>query len=96
MSCGLLTNVVARLLPFHCTVELEMKFEPFTVRANPALPAVTLEGESELTLGAGLGGAALGGDGPAAPVQPMSSAAAAKADARNNKRSNINGYLWSF
>ena len=34
-----LTNVVARALPFHNTVEPETKFEPFTIRFSPAAPA---------------------------------------------------------
>jgi len=89
VSCEPLTNVVARLLPFHCTVEAEMKFEPFTVRENPGLPAVTLEEESELKLGAGLAGTGFGGSVLPAPMQPMSSAAAAKASTKNNRRPHI-------
>jgi len=50
----LLTNVVARLLPFHCNTELEMNPEPFTVSVNAAPPAPVLEGESEVTVGTGL------------------------------------------
>jgi hypothetical protein len=49
-----LTYVVVSPVPFHCTVELEMKFVPVTVRVNAAPPAVALEGESEVTSGLGL------------------------------------------
>jgi hypothetical protein len=53
------TNVVERLLPFHCTTELEMKPEPFSVREKPAPPAVALDGEIEVIEGMGLGGGVL-------------------------------------
>jgi branched-subunit amino acid transport protein AzlD len=52
----LLTKVVTRALPFHCTVAPETKFVPFTVRVNAAPPAVALEGESEVAAGTGLAG----------------------------------------
>jgi hypothetical protein len=38
----------------HCTVEVETKFVPVTVRVNAGPPAVTLEGESEVAVGSGL------------------------------------------
>ena len=37
----LLTNVVAKLVPFHCTVEPSTKLTPFTVSVKPLLPAWT-------------------------------------------------------
>jgi hypothetical protein len=49
-----LTYFVASPVPFHCTVELETKFVPVTVRVNAAPPAVALEGESEVAPGFGL------------------------------------------
>jgi hypothetical protein len=52
----LLTKMVVRSLPFHCTVEPETKFVPFTVSVNVAAPAVALEGESEVAVGTGLAG----------------------------------------
>ena len=53
-NCVLLTNVVARFVPFHRTTEVETKLVPLTVRGNPAAPASTLLGASELTAGIGL------------------------------------------
>jgi len=50
----LLTKLVARALPFHCTTELETKFAPVTVSVNVAPPAVALEGESKVAVGAEL------------------------------------------
>jgi hypothetical protein len=41
-------------VPFHCTVEVETKFVPVTVRVNAAPPAVALAGESEVAVGDGL------------------------------------------
>lgn len=38
VSRALLTKVVGRLLPFHCTFESEMKFEPTTLRVNDGPP----------------------------------------------------------
>jgi hypothetical protein len=54
VSCVAETKVVARLLPFHCTVELETKFDPFTVSVKPAPPWRTDVGDSEETTGVGL------------------------------------------
>jgi hypothetical protein len=48
VSCLLLTNAVVRLAPFHTTTASLLKLPPFTVRLNPAPPAVALLGESEL------------------------------------------------
>jgi hypothetical protein len=44
VSCVLLTKVVVRLDPFHCTVELETKFVPLTVSVNAAPPALAIAG----------------------------------------------------
>ena len=46
---------MARVLPFHRTCEPETKPEPFTVRVNAGAPATILEGDSELSDGAGFG-----------------------------------------
>jgi hypothetical protein len=54
VNCLPLTKVVVRALPFHCTVAPETKFVPVTASVNPAPPAVALEGESEVGVGAGL------------------------------------------
>ena len=39
-----LTKVVVRLLPFHCTTELLIKFVPFTVNVKAAPLALPEEG----------------------------------------------------
>src|SRR5437867_9614335 len=54
-SCVLLPNVVARWLPFHCTMDELMKFVPVAVRVNPAPPATTLLGDREVSVGLGFG-----------------------------------------
>ena len=54
VNCVLLTKVVVRLPPFHCTTDPDTKFEPFTVSVKPAPPAVVLLGEIELIVGTGL------------------------------------------
>ena len=41
VNCVPLTKVVARALPFHCTVEVATKFVPVTVIVNPVPPAPT-------------------------------------------------------
>jgi hypothetical protein len=53
-NCVALTNVVARLLPFHRTVEPATKFEPFTVSVICGPPAVVLEGAIDVIAGTGL------------------------------------------
>jgi hypothetical protein len=54
VNCVLLTNLVVRVEPFHCTAETETKFEPFTVKVKAAPPAVALDGDIELIEGTGL------------------------------------------
>lgn len=49
------TKVVLRALPFHRTVEEEIKFVPLTVRVRLAAPAVADVGLKEVTVGAGFG-----------------------------------------
>jgi hypothetical protein len=44
VACVLLTNVVVRLEPFHCTVVVLRKFAPFTVSVNAAPPAAAEAG----------------------------------------------------
>jgi len=58
VSCVLLTNVVARAPPFHCTVAPETKLEPFTVSVNPGWPAAALVGKSDAMEGSSGGGGA--------------------------------------
>lgn len=41
------TNVVARDVPFHCTVDAAINWEPFTVIVNWAAPVVAALGEIE-------------------------------------------------
>jgi len=52
VSCILLTKVVVRAEPFHLSIELEMKLEPFTTSVHAAPPAVALEGVREVSCGA--------------------------------------------
>ena len=56
MSCEPLRYDVARAVPFHSTVEVGTKFEPFTNSCKPAVPLGTemLLGDSEETPGDGL------------------------------------------
>ena len=49
------TNVVVRAVPFHRTVEEEIKFVPLMVRVRLAAPAVADAGLKEVTVGAGFG-----------------------------------------
>lgn len=53
------TKVVVRALPFHWTVEEEMKLEPMTVRVNAEPPAVAEVGLRDEREGAGLFGGGL-------------------------------------
>jgi hypothetical protein len=57
VNCVALTNVVVRLLPFHCTTELPMKLLPFTVNVNAPEPALTVFGDNVVIAGTGLGAA---------------------------------------
>lgn len=50
----LLTNVVVLFDPLNCTVAPFAKPAPFTVRVKAAEPAVTLDGESEVSVGGAL------------------------------------------
>src|ERR1043165_1536893 len=43
-SCVLLTKVVGRAAPFHCTTEVEVKLAPLTVRVIADVPATALLG----------------------------------------------------
>ena len=47
VNCVALTNVVVRLLPFHCTTALFSKLLPFTVNVNAGPPAIAEFGTSE-------------------------------------------------
>src|SRR5260370_15779975 len=51
VSCAALTKVVALAVPFHCTAEPATKFVPLTVSVNAPLPAATLDGDIELSVG---------------------------------------------
>ena len=50
----MLTNVVERLLPFHCTTEVSTKFDPYTIRVNPAEPAAVIAGDRDAIVGTGI------------------------------------------
>ena len=54
VSIVLLTMVVGRVKPFHCTTEVETKFVPTTVRVNAGSPAVSLLGDNDVSVGTGL------------------------------------------
>lgn len=54
VSCVELTNVVVRLLPFHCATEVLMKLLPFKVIVNAAPPAIAEFGASEVSAGIGV------------------------------------------
>ena len=54
VSRVLLTKVVVKTEPFQCTLELETKCDPVTVRVKPGPSAVALLGEIELMAGTGL------------------------------------------
>jgi len=51
-----LTKVVVRALPFQFTIELLIKFDPFTIKLNAGPPEVMLVGEIEANVGMGFGG----------------------------------------
>ena len=44
-------KLVARLLPFHSTVDVLTKFHPETVSINGLPPAAALDGDSPVTAG---------------------------------------------
>jgi hypothetical protein len=54
VSRMLLTKVVARLLPFHRTTEVETKLEPSTTSVNAPVPTMELDGPNAETTGTGL------------------------------------------
>jgi hypothetical protein len=56
VSRALVTKVVVRLLPFHCTLESEMKFEPTTLAVNDGPPCWLLFGDIASIAAAGFGG----------------------------------------
>jgi len=66
VSWVLETNVVVRGEPFHCTTELLLKVEPFTVRVKAVNPPPTVEGLMEAICGPGTGV----GVGPGVDVEP--------------------------
>jgi hypothetical protein len=72
MSCEVLTNVVMRLLPLHCTTDVWTKFAPFTVRVKAAPPAGTTDCDSDVKVGTGFAG----GGGVEPPPQPACQRAA--------------------
>jgi hypothetical protein len=47
----LLTTVVVRSLPFHCTTEPETKSVPVTVSVKAGPTAVAVDGERDVTVG---------------------------------------------
>lgn len=67
-NCVELTNVVECALPFHCTVDDEMKPDPVTVTCTELPPTVADVGEIELSNGAGL---LVGVEGALVPPPPQ-------------------------
>ena len=67
-SCVLDTKVVGRALPFHCTLESEMKFAPLTVSVKLALPTDAELGLNDATVGTGLFPVDVGGLRPLQPA----------------------------
>src|ERR1700676_467861 len=63
-------KVVARALPFHCTVEDDMKLAPVTVRLNAAPPARVKPGFRDAAVGVGFGLGGGGGGGLDPPLHP--------------------------
>ncbi len=55
VNCVALTNDVVRAEPPHSTATPETKLLPFTVRVNPAPPAIAVAGPSEEIVGTGFG-----------------------------------------
>jgi hypothetical protein len=56
VSKELLTNVVGKVLAFHCTVEEGTKFDPTTLRVKPGSPCLLLLGDIAAIVGTGLEG----------------------------------------
>src|SRR5262249_24255071 len=54
VSWVVLTKVVVRGLPFHCTTDEAMTLVPVTVRVKPGLPWKALLGASAVSVGMGL------------------------------------------
>jgi hypothetical protein len=54
VSCVEETNVVASVVAFHFTVEVETKFVPVTLKVNCGSPAVAQVGLIEVMVGTGL------------------------------------------
>jgi hypothetical protein len=54
VTCVEETNIVLSAVPFHFTVEVELKFVPFTVKVNCGPPAAAHVGLIEVVVGAGL------------------------------------------
>jgi hypothetical protein len=54
VNCVLLTKVVVRALPFHCTIEPLMKLVPVSVKWKASLPAAAQSGVKLVSVGAGL------------------------------------------
>src|SRR6267143_5645078 len=54
VSCVALTKVVVRAAPFHCTVAPFTKPLPVSVSVKPAPPTIALDGDSVVSVGAGL------------------------------------------
>ena len=56
-NCVLLTKVVVRFAPFQRTTDVDTNPLPLTVSVNAELPTGVLTGESDVSTGAGAGGA---------------------------------------
>lgn len=54
VNCVVLTKVVGRSKPFHCTRELPLKLPPVRLSVKPAALAVTVFGATPVSVGTGL------------------------------------------
>lgn len=70
-SCEVLTYAVGRSEPLHRTLDPLLKFEPFTTRVKPSLPAAIPVGEMEDIAGRGVGVVDGGEDEEELPPQPV-------------------------
>ena len=92
VTCWAFTNVVCRALPFHCTDEPDIKFEPSTLNVNADPPRVAVLGEIFEMAGTGLD---TGEPPPPQPKLPTTSMASEIISARIARRvRSIENPLW--
>ncbi len=94
VSCVGFKKAVARLTPFHCTIDVGMKLSPLTVREKAGPPAKISEGAIKVTIG-GIG-APCGPLDVNTPVSRQESGCApigAAADTKARKRRNLQCFM---